>query len=71
MSQRLNHLRTEFSKITKGIDDIEAAAKARGGDLTDAEAADVDKLYARSRRSSGRERLRSSLRRKAPPHRRA
>jgi HK97 family phage major capsid protein len=48
MSQRLNHLRTEFSKITKGIDDIEAAAKARGGDLTDAEAADVDKLYARA-----------------------
>jgi hypothetical protein len=48
MSARLDALRKQHSDIRDGINVIESKATSRGGDLTDAEQADVDKLYERA-----------------------
>lgn len=48
MSARLKSLRSQFSDVKAGIDKLESAAVAAGRDLTDAEQADVDKLYDRA-----------------------
>jgi hypothetical protein len=46
MSVRLDHLRSQFTEITNGINAIENSAN--GADLTDAQQADSDALFARA-----------------------
>lgn len=48
MTIRLNSLRKEFDGVKDAITNIERAATDAGRDLTDAEQADVDKLYERA-----------------------
>jgi len=48
MNPRLTALRAEHDKLRSGIDTIEGKATAEARDLTDAEQADVDKLYSRA-----------------------
>lgn len=45
---RIDHLRSQFAEVRAGIDAIEGKATTEKRDLTDAEQADVDALYARA-----------------------
>lgn len=48
MSTRLTALRTEFDSVKDAITKIERAATDRGQDVSDAEQADIDKLFERA-----------------------